>query len=65
MTGEKTSTTQVVTVIVVGIIGWVVAGVIALAMGAEGKIIATCAVGALLGAIGLRYSIRRAARSGI
>lgn len=65
MTGGKSSITQVVTVIVVGIIGWVAAGVIAIAMGADGKVIATCAVGALLGAVGLRYSIRRAKRSGI
>ena len=41
------------------------AGVVAIAAGAESKIIWTCVVGAALGAIGIRYSIRRSRRSGI
>ena len=36
-----------------------------LAIGAEAKVIWTCVVGAALGVIGIRYSIRRARRSGI
>lgn len=56
---------SVVTVVVIGTIGWVVAGVIALAAGAEGKVLWTCVVGAALGVTGIRYTIRRAKRSGI
>jgi hypothetical protein len=41
------------------------AGVVAIAAGAESKIIWTCVVGALLGAWGIRYSIRRSRRGGI
>jgi len=56
---------SVVTLIAAGTIAWIVAGVVALAMDAESKIIWTCVVGALLGVIGIRYSIRRSRRSGI
>jgi hypothetical protein len=55
----------VVALIALGSIAWLAAGVIALAMGAESKIIWTCVVGASLGVIGIRYSIRRSRRSGI
>jgi hypothetical protein len=41
------------------------AGVVALAMGAESKVIWVCVVGAALGFIGIRYSIRRNRRSAI
>lgn len=41
------------------------AGVVAIAAGAESKIIWTCVVGAVLGAMGIRYSIRRSRRTGI
>jgi uncharacterized membrane protein YjjB (DUF3815 family) len=56
---------SVVTLIAAGTIAWIGAGVFALAMDAESKIIWTCVVGALLGVIGIRYSIRRSRRSGI
>jgi len=56
---------SVVTLIAAGTIAWLGAGVVALAMGAESKIIWTCVVGALLGVIGIRYSIWRSRRSGI
>jgi hypothetical protein len=56
---------SVVTLIAAGTIAWIGAGVVALAMDAESKIIWTCVVGALLGVIGIRYSIRRSRRSGI
>jgi hypothetical protein len=39
--------------------------VIALAAGAEAKIIWTCVVGAALGATGIRYSVRRNRKSAI
>jgi len=55
----------VVILIALGSIAWLAAGVVAIAMGAEGKVIWTCAVGAALGAIGIRYSIRRSRRTGI
>lgn len=54
-----------VTLVAIGITCWVIAGVIALAMNADAKIIWTCVVGALLGLIGIRYTIRRDRRSGI
>jgi hypothetical protein len=55
----------VVILIALGSIAWLAAGVVALAMGAESKVIWTCVVGAALGAIGIRYSIRRSRRTGI
>jgi len=56
---------SVVTLIAIGSICWLTAGVVAIAVGAESKIIWTCVVGALLGVIGIRYSIRRSRRAGI
>ena len=56
---------SVVILIAIGTIGWMAAGVVALAMGAEAKIIWVCVVGAALGFTGIRYSIRRSRRSGI
>ena len=55
----------VVILIALGSIAWLTAGVVALAMGAESKVIWTCVVGAALGAIGIRYSVRRSRRTGI
>jgi hypothetical protein len=55
----------VVTLIAIGSICWMAAGVVAVAIGAESKVIWTCVVGAVLGVIGIRYSIRRARRTGI
>jgi hypothetical protein len=54
-----------VTLVAIGIICWVVAGVIALAVDAEAKVIWTCISGAVLGLIGIRYTVRRERRSGI
>jgi len=56
---------NVVTLIAAGTITWIAAGVVAVVIGAETKIIWTCVVGALLGVTGIRYSIRRSGRSGI
>lgn len=53
---------SVVGMIVVGIIAWIVAAVVAIAVDADSKVIWTCVVGALLGLVGIRYSLRRAKR---
>ncbi len=53
------------TLVAIGTACWVVAGVIALAVNAEAKVIWTCVSGAALGLIGVRYTIRRERRSGI
>ncbi len=54
-----------VTLVAIGTMCWVIAGVIALATNADSKIIWTCISGAALGLIGIRYTIRRERRSGI
>mgnify|MGYP006179047927 FL=1 len=54
-----------VTLVVIGTMCWVIAGVIALAVGADAKVIWTCVMGAGLGLVGIRYTIRRDRRSGI
>ena len=56
---------SVVTLVAIGVLCWVVAFVVAIAVGADAKIIWTCVVGAALGLTGIRYSIRRNKRSGI
>ena len=61
----KSTIASVVTLVSIGTICWVATGVIALAVGAESKIIWTCVVGAALGATGIRYSIRRNRKSAI
>ena len=53
------------TLVAIGTTCWVVAGVIALAVNAEAKVIWTCVSGAALGLIGVRYTIRRERRSGL
>jgi hypothetical protein len=44
---------------------WVIAGVIAAAVAADAKVIWTCVMGAALGLVGIRYTIRRDRRSGL
>ncbi|MSY56219.1 MAG: DUF2530 domain-containing protein [Actinobacteria bacterium] len=56
---------RVVTLVAIGTICWLVAGIVAVAMNADAKIIWTCVFGAFLGSVGIRYSIRRSRRSGI
>jgi hypothetical protein len=56
---------NVVTLVAIGTSCWVVAGVIAVAIGADTKIIWTCVSGMALGLIGIRYTVRRSRRSGI
>ena len=53
---------KTVSIVAFGIFCWGVAAIVALVIGAAAKIIAICVVGALLGLIGIRYAIRRAAR---
>lgn len=66
MTSQGSSNIKTVVILIaLGSITWLAAGVVALAMGAESKVIWTCVVGAALGAIGIRYSIRRSRRTGI
>ena len=55
----------VVILVTIGTIAWLIAGLIAVVIGTDTKIIWTCIFGAALGATGVRYSIRRAKRSGI
>jgi hypothetical protein len=62
---EKSTINSVVTLVSIGTICWITAGVIALAAGSDGKIIWTCLVGAALGVAGIRYSIRRNRKSPI
>jgi hypothetical protein len=54
-----------VTLVAIGTICWVIAGVLALASNADAKIIWTCISGGILGLIGIRYTIRRERRSGL
>jgi uncharacterized oligopeptide transporter (OPT) family protein len=56
---------SVVKLLSLGIIAWIVVGLIAIAMNAEPKVIWTCFIGALLGLIGMLYTIRKARRTGI
>ncbi len=53
---------EAIFVIAMGIVLWIVALVFAIVMNADSKILWICVVGALLGAIGLRYTIKRGAR---
>jgi bacteriorhodopsin len=55
----------VVLVIAIGTIGWLIAGAAFLIADLESKYVWTCVCGAALGVIGIRYTIRRARRSGI
>ena len=51
--------------IAVGTIAWLIAGAAFLIAGSETKYVWTCVCGAALGVTGVRYTIRRARRSGI
>jgi uncharacterized membrane protein YjjB (DUF3815 family) len=63
---EKNSEIKsVVTLITLGTIAWVIAGLYFVITSAESKMAWTCVAGAALGAWGIRYSKRRAERSGI
>ena len=59
------NTKTVVLLITLGSIAWMIAGAIAVVMDAQAKVIWSCVVGAALGAIGVRYTIRRSRSRGI
>ncbi|MFM7496257.1 MAG: DUF2530 domain-containing protein [Candidatus Nanopelagicus sp.] len=50
---------QAIFVIALGIVLWIVAFVCAVVMNADSNILWICVVGALLGVIGLRYTIKK------
>ena len=54
-----------VTLVAIGTMCWVIAGVIAIAVNSDAKVVWTCVMGAGLGLVGIRYTIRRDRRSGI
>ena len=54
-----------ITLVAFGTMCWVIAGVIAVAVNADAKVIWTCVMGTALGFVGIRYTIRRERRSGI
>lgn len=56
---------EALVVITVGIVGWSVFLVFALASNADGKAIYTALVGIILGLVGIRYTIRRGRREKI
>ena len=53
---------QAIFVIAMGIVLWIVAFVFAVVMNANSNILWICVVGALLGVIGLRYTIKKGKR---
>ncbi|CAB4766521.1 MAG: DUF2530 domain-containing protein [Actinobacteria bacterium] len=53
---------EAIFVIAMGIVLWIIALVFAIVMNADSKILWICVVGAVLGAIGLRYTIKRGTR---
>ena len=65
MTSSTSHLRSVVTLVAIGTICWLVAGIVAILLGAETKVIWTCLAGAVLGTVGIRYTIRRSRRSGI
>ena len=65
MTSSTSRLRSEVTLIAIGTICWLVAGIVAILLGAESKVIWTCLAGAVLGTVGIRYTIRRSRRSGI
>ena len=62
---EKSPIKTVVILVAIGTIAWLIAGIVAITLDYDSKYLWTCIVGALLGVIGIRYSIRRYRRSGI
>jgi hypothetical protein len=56
---------NIVILIAVGTIAWLLAGIGFLIAGSDTKYVWTCVSGAALGLFGIRYTIRRASRSGL
>jgi hypothetical protein len=61
----ETNLRNTVVLIAVGTIAWLIAGAAFLIAGSEPKYVWMCVFGATLGVFGIRYTIRRARRSGI
>ena len=53
---------EAIFVIALGIVLWIIAFVFAIVINADSKILWICVIGALLGVIGLRYTIKRGRR---
>lgn len=56
---------EAIVVITIGIVGWAIYLVFALASNADSKAIYTALVGIILGLVGIRYTIRRGRREKI
>ncbi len=50
---------EAIFVIAMGIVLWIIALVFAIVMNADTNVLWICVIGAVLGAIGLRYTIKR------
>jgi uncharacterized membrane protein YjjB (DUF3815 family) len=50
---------QAIFIIALGIVLWIIAFVFAVVMNADSNVLWICVIGALLGAVGLRYTIKR------
>ena len=50
---------EAIFIIALGIVLWIIAFVFAIVMNADTNVLWICVIGALLGAIGLRYTIKR------
>jgi uncharacterized membrane protein YjjB (DUF3815 family) len=50
---------EAIFVISMGIVLWIIALVFAIVMNADSNVLWICVIGAVLGAIGLRYTIKR------
>ena len=61
----KSPIKTVVILITIGTIAWLIAGMVAITLDYDSKYVWACVAGAVLGVVGIRYSIRRDRRSGI
>jgi uncharacterized membrane protein YjjB (DUF3815 family) len=62
---QKSSIKTVVILVAIGTIAWLIAGMVAITLDYDSKYVWACVAGAMLGVVGIRYSIRRDRRSGI
>jgi len=56
---------EAIFVIAMGIVLWIIALVFAIVMNASSTVLWICLIGALLGAVGLRYTIKRGRKSAL
>ncbi len=57
--GQALNMKEAIFVISMGIVLWIIAFVFAIVMNADSNVLWICVIGAVLGAIGLRYTIKR------